>query len=368
MERHASVAGDSPTPIWISRRTRNVLVALGLGVLLLLVSLAPTILVLTLGGAALALVLSFPVRALSRFMPRSLAIALSLLATTGLVVLLVAFVIPILVEQLGALVNAVPGIAQNLGKRLPSVLRWLGERGLLPASREEFLDELQQQVLGGIQGFASRLLSGLGRFLTGALGVAVNLFGIVFLAIYLVADSRRLEALAIRTTPHRYRRDVRDLWTAFSHTLSRYIGGLGLSLLIQGGLSAIALYFLGVPYAILLGVWVSITALVPYLGAWIGAVPAVLLALSISPLTAVLTAALFLLIQQLEGNVLTPRIQGEAVRVHPILIFLAVIAGGELFGIFGVVFAVPAVAVLRVLFDFFRARLHVKRNAPPVVV
>jgi predicted PurR-regulated permease PerM len=66
--------------------------------------------------------------------------------------------------------------------------------------------------------------------------------------------------------------------------------------------------------------------------------------------------------------VLTPRIQGEAVRVHPILIFLAVIAGGELFGIFGIVFAVPAVAVLRVLFDFFRARLHVKRNAPPVVV
>ena len=359
--------GNAPTPIWISRRTRNVLVALGLGALLLLVYLAPTILALTLGGAALALVLSFPVRALSRVMPRSLAIALSLLVAVGLVVLLVAFVLPILVEQLGALVNAVPGIAQNLGDRLPSVLRWLGERGLLPESRDQFIGELQQQVLDGIQGFASRLLGGLGRFVTGAVGVAVNLFGIVFLAIYLVADARRLEAIAIRSTPHRYRRDVRDLWDAFSHTLSRYLGGLGLSLLIQGGLSAIALYFLGVPYAILLGVWVSLTALVPYLGAWIGAVPAVLLALSISPLTAVLTAALFLLIQQLEGNVLTPRIQGEAVRVHPILIFLAVIAGGELFGLLGIVFAVPAVAVMRVLFDFFRARLRVKRDAPPVV-
>ena len=112
------------------------------------------------------------------------------------------------------------------------------------------------------------------------------------------------------------------------------------------------------PYAILLGAWVSVTALVPFLGAWIGAVPAVLLTLSVSPTTAVLTAVLFLLIQQLEGNVLTPRIQGQAVRVHPVLVFLAVIAGGELFGIAGVIFAVPAVAVLRVLFDFFRARLR----------
>ena len=355
---------EPPTPIWISRRTRSVLVALGIGALLLIVYLAPSLVVLTLGGMAVALVLSFPVRALSRFMPRVAAIAVSLILAIGLVVLLVAVVLPILFDQLGALVDAVPGIAQSLGDRLPSVLQWLAERGLLPASREQFIQELQERFLGGVQGFASRLLGGLGRFVTGAVSVAINLFGIVFVAVYLLADSRRLEATVIRMTPHDYRRDVQELWTAFSHTLSRYIGGLGLSLAIQGVLSAVALYFLGVPYAFLLGAWVSITAVVPYIGAWIGAVPAVLLALSISPTRALLTAGLFLVIQQLEGNVLTPRIQGEAVRVHPVLIFLAVIAGGELFGILGVVFAVPILAALRVLFDFFRARLRVVPSVP----
>lgn len=116
--------------------------------------------------------------------------------------------------------------------------------------------------------------------------------------------------------------------------------------------------------ALLLGVWVVLTALVPFLGAWIGAVPAVLLALSVSPTTALLTAVLFLIIQQFERNLLTPRLQGEAVQVHPALVFLAVVAGGELAGIAGVMFAVPVVAVLRVLFDFFRARIRTVDDKP----
>jgi predicted PurR-regulated permease PerM len=134
---------------------------------------------------------------------------------------------------------------------------------------------------------------------------------------------------------------------------------LGLSLAIQGALSPLALYLLGVPFALLLGFWVALTALIPYLGAFAGAIPAIALALTVSLRTALFTALVFFGIQQLEGNVLTPKIQGDALRVHPIFVFLAVIAGGELAGILGVVFAIPALAVLRVLLDFFRARLRV---------
>jgi predicted PurR-regulated permease PerM len=119
-----------------------------------------------------------------------------------------------------------------------------------------------------------------------------------------------------------------------------------------------------VPYSLLLGAWVAATALVPYLGAWIGAVPSVLVALSVSLTTALLTAGVFLAIQQLEGNVLTPRIQSRAVRVHPVLVFLSVIPGGQLAGIAGVIFAVPTLAVLPVLYDFFRPRLRTTRVAP----
>jgi predicted PurR-regulated permease PerM len=348
------------TPIWISRRTRTVLLVAALLALVLLLRRAPGILTLLFGGAALALVLSFPVGALSRLVPRKLAILVSFVLLAGLLVLAVVVIVPILVEQLGALVAALPGIARSIGERLPSLLAPLAERGLLPGTPGEFIDNLERDLLGFVRNLGLRILRALGGIIAGAFGTAITLFGIVFIAVYLLADSRRFHALFLRAAPRRYRRDAGQLWDAFTFTLSRYLAGLGLSLAIQGVLSAVVLFLLGVPYALLLGAWVSVTALIPYVGAWIGGVPAVLLALSISPTKALLTAILFLVIQQLEGNVLTPRIQGQAVRVHPILVFLAVIAGGELAGIPGIIFAVPALAMLRVVFDFFCARLRVR--------
>lgn len=150
----------------------------------------------------------------------------------------------------------------------------------------------------------------------------------------------------------RFRRDADELWGAFALSLSRYLSGLALA-----GLAA---WSLGVPYPLPLGAWVAVTSVVPYVGAFAGAVPAVVLALFVSPTSALLVALAYLAIQQLEGNYLTPKIQGDALGVHPLLVFLAVVAGGDLAGLLGVILAVPALAVLRVLFDFFRARLRTK--------
>jgi predicted PurR-regulated permease PerM len=83
-------------------------------------------------------------------------------------------------------------------------------------------------------------------------------------------------------------------------------------------------------------------------------------AFTVSPLTALLTLIAFIVIQQVEGNFLLPRIQGRALHIHPVLILLATIVGWGLFGIIGIVLAVPALAVVRVLYDFLRVRLSTK--------
>lgn len=350
-----------PTPIPISTRVRNILVLAGIGMLLLLLWRVPSIVTLLLGGGALALVLSFPVRLLSRVMPRGLAIAASLLMAVGALVLSVSVIVPILAQQLTALVDQLPRIAETLDRRMTAFLEPLESRGLLPGTPGEFMDNLEDEAIAWAERMGGELLSGVGGVITSALSTVVILFGILFIGVYLVVDARKLEASFLRAAPRGYRRDAHDLWNAFSLTLSRYFGGLGLSLLIQGALSAAALYLLGVPYAILLGAWVAITAIIPYLGAWIGSIPAVLLALSVSTTTAIFTAVLFIAIQQFESNLLTPQIQSQAVRVHPVLVLLAIFAGGEIAGLAGVIFAVPVLAVLRVLVDFFAARL---RTAP----
>jgi predicted PurR-regulated permease PerM len=133
-----------------------------------------------------------------------------------------------------------------------------------------------------------------------------------------------------------------------------------LDLLIQGAVSALALYLLSVHYALALDTFLSLAALIPYLGSVLGAVPAVIMAFTVSPLTALLTIIAFVIIQQVEGNFLMPRIHGHALYIHPIPILLAVIVGWGLFGIMEMVLAVLALAVMWVLYDFFSVSLRTR--------
>jgi predicted PurR-regulated permease PerM len=353
----------SHTPIPVSPRLAMVLGVVGVVLLVLLLYAAPTIPVVALGGLGLAIALSFPVRGLSRFMPRPLAILVTFLALIGLVALGLFFLLPVLAEQTRRLLAETPGIANDINSYVRDLIKPLEERNLLPVPPEEIMAGLFQDLIGRVRELAENLLSRLVGLLSRAFGFGVTLFGVLFVAVYLLADVRKIEAAYLKMAPRRYRRDARELWRAFGERLSRYLGGLAFVIFIQGFLTALALSALGVPYAILLGVWVSVTAIIPYVGSIIGGIPAVIVALIFeSPTVAVLTVIFYILIQQFEGNFLTPRIQGRALNVHPILVLFAVIGGGEIAGLAGIVFAVPTVAVARVLFDFFRTRLRVSRE------
>jgi predicted PurR-regulated permease PerM len=361
-----SASGGYTTPILVTSRIWIGIVVAGVALFALLLYAAPTVPAVALGGVALAIVLSFPVRALSHIMPRGLAILLTVVAMLGLISLGFFFLVPLLIEQLSTLVRTTPRIANSANQLLLDVINALNERQLVPGSDpEEFGRRLVTDLFDRAQNLTENLLRSLLGFIPRAFNFGVTLFGIIFVAIYLLVDVRKVKATFLRTVPAHYRHDARDLWEAFGQSLSRYLGGLVFVVMIQGVLAAAALYLLGVRYAILLGVWVSLTAIIPYLGAFLGGIPAVIVALVFgsphfesSTTTAILTIVAYVLIQQLEGNFLTPRIQGQALHVHPILVLLAVIAGGELAGLPGIVFAVPALAVFRVLFDFFRVRLR----------
>ncbi len=362
-----AAGGRQPTPIYVSARVLAGIVALVVVVVALFLYAAPTVPVVALGGMALAIVLSFPVRALSHVMPRPLAILVTVLGLLGLIALALFFLVPLLIQQLRDLVVQVPIIANGANRLLLDLIAFLDERQLLPSSDpEEFGRRLVDNLFDRAQSLTENLLRGLVGFIPRAFGFGVALFGVLFVGVYLLADVRMVKAAYLRTAPRAYRRDARDLWNAFGESLSRYLGGLATVVVIQGVLASTALYLLDVPYAILLGAWVSATAIIPYLGAFIGGIPAVIVAavfedasptIESTTTRVILVIVVYTLIQQFEGNFLTPRLQGNALHVHPILVLLAVIGGGELAGLAGVVFAVPAVAVLRVFFDFLRVRL-----------
>lgn len=349
---------SQPTPIRISRRIRTALLVLGLIALALLMWAAPTVPVVLLGGFALALVLSFPVRWLSHLMPRWLAMLITFLLLAGIVSLAFLILVPILIVQLVSFVKAAPHIATAAQDTLRSLLQPLTDSGILKETPDQFMVRLGRDLLDLAQSVGQQVLGRLVGFVSGTISVAIALFGVLFVAVYLLANVRKIKATFLMAAPKRYRRDAAELWESEGVSLSRYLSGLGLDMLIQGAISSVGLFLLGIPYALLLGTWVAVAAIIPYLGAWLGAIPAVIVALTVSPTKAFLTALLYLVVQQIEGNVLQPRIQGHALNMPSILIVLGVIAGGEIAGLLGVIFAVPTLAVLKVLFDFFRARLY----------
>jgi predicted PurR-regulated permease PerM len=357
---------SEPTPIPISARTRAVLTAVVLGALVLVLWVAPSVATVALGGVALALLLSFPVRLMSRYIPRWLAIPIAFVSLLALVALAFLILIPALASQLAALASTVPTLVSSLEESSRNLLGLFRERGLLQDRPEVLLSNVSGVALDRLQGLAQGLLGGVFGVISGAANAAVQLFGIAFVSIYLLVDAERFRKFFLSLTPASYVEDADLLWHQLGASLSRYLGGLSIILAVQGALSTVALWALDVPFPLLLGVWVSLTAIIPYLGAFLGAIPAIALALTVSPTTAVLAALLFLAIQQLEGNILTPYIQGHSVRVHPIVVLLAVLFAAETAGIIGIVFAVPTLAVLRVLFDFFSERLRVRRAPDPV--
>jgi predicted PurR-regulated permease PerM len=156
-----------------------------------------------------------------------------------------------------------------------------------------------------------------------------------------------------------------------------YVKGQLLVSAIIGASAGVGLWLLGTlgwfphgdTYAVLFGAWVAFTELIPYLGPWLGAIPALAYALVVDPISAVWVALLFLAIHQIEGHVVVPNVMGSALRLHPLLVIFGLLAGAEIYGLPGVFVALPTLAAVRAIWDYFSPRIALEpwREAEPVV-
>ena len=113
-------------------------------------------------------------------------------------------------------------------------------------------------------------------------------------------------------------------------------------------------------YALLFGAWVGFMELIPYLGPWLGAIPPVIYALIVDPVSAIWVTLLFLGIHQIEGHIVVPNVMGSALRLHPLLVIFGLLAGGEIYGLPGIFVALPLLAVLRAIWEFVGERVELE--------
>jgi predicted PurR-regulated permease PerM len=183
----------------------------------------------------------------------------------------------------------------------------------------------------------------------------------MFIVAFLLAlDAAAFRRLLRRLVPNDYRTDFDQIWRKVRKMLYAYVRGQLIIAGLIGVLSGIACAVLGVPDAVALGMIAGVTALIPYLGPFIGAVPAILVGLAASPIKALLIAVVYFLISNVILNFVYPKVMGDAVRLSPILVIAAFIAGFSWAGILGMFVAVPIAATLRILFDHIYPRLYEK--------
>jgi predicted PurR-regulated permease PerM len=352
------------TQIPITPRTRNILIAVMAGLLLVIFWKAPSVPRMLLTGAAVALILSFPVRLLSRFIPRGIAIAVVVLALLAALTVAAVILVPIAVSQLASLAGQAPQLLNEGYRYSREAVEELVQRGVLDTSPEDAMAQLQRNGAERLDAVAQEVVTRAFDTLSGTVNGVFTALSVILIAVYLLVDGERFKNATIRLLPRQYRDDALVLWEDVGWALSRYLGGLLISLIFQGTASTIALLALNVPYAILLGIWTTLAAIVPFVGSYFGAIPAAIVGFTVSPTTGILVILAYVVINFVDGNLIAPRVQGQAIRVPPLLIFLAVITGGQIAGIWGALIAVPILAVVRVFVDFIQQRVVVQERAP----
>jgi predicted PurR-regulated permease PerM len=204
----------------------------------------------------------------------------------------------------------------------------------------------------------------------GVFGTLFNLLLLVLISVYLLLERERITRALLGAIPGTVRDQSLELFYAVERTLVRYLRGQIFLCAIMGLIGAAIMYFTVGKYALPVGAWVAATEIIPVIGAFLGAVPAVAIALFVPEggfVQALIVAGLFLVAQQLEGNVLVPRIQGGSVGVHPLWVLFATLAGTALYGLIGAVFAVPIVAIIAATLRYLRGTLIFERwGRPPV--
>ncbi|MBV9545475.1 MAG: AI-2E family transporter, partial [Chloroflexi bacterium] len=169
------------------------------------------------------------------------------------------------------------------------------------------------------------------------------------LAYYWLVERASIKRVILRTVPVRHARSVNTVWLEVEEKLGGWVRGQLLLMFVIGVLAAIGYWVAGLPNPVLLGVIAGLFEIVPMIGPWLAFTPAVLVALTIDPQRAVLVAVYALIIQQLESNVLVPRLMGRTVGVSPLTVFLGILVGAALYGLFGAFLAVPLAGALQVI-------------------
>ncbi len=288
---------------------------------------------------------------LSKKIPRWLAVVLPILL---LIVLTVCIVIPVTVasfQQLNVFVNKLPLYIDSLSAWIDRLaLRYPRYHFLVSIRPDILINQLSWDKLMMFSGVTGATLA----FSQGVTQVGLDLLSAGVISIFLLLDRYRIQTYCLRFAPLEKHEQLNALINHLIRSTGGYLNGEMLFMVTFGSLISMGLYWIGLPFAILLGVISGFLTIIPMIGPNIALIPALLLAFITSGWLMVFKVfLLYVVVQVIENNVIGPLIMGKAVGLHPLAIMIAILVGGMMFGMVGIVLAIPVAACLNIILHEF---------------
>ena len=288
--------------------------------------------------------------------PRAVGALIGLLAVVGVLTALLALVIPPFVDQTNEFVDDVPAIADDIEERIHDITGL--ERSEIGNRIQNFAESYTEDP--------EKLIAPLASIGFGVAGVVAALLLMLIVAYYVAANPRPLEEGVVRLFPPERRSHAEHVMRRLHDAWVGWMRGVGVDMLVTGILLYVGLTLIGLDYAIVFAVISALLTLIPYYGAFIAAIPPVLFALADSPGKAALAMAIYVGVQQFEGNVTIPLVMSRTVQLHPAVIAVGVLVVGQLLGFAGLFVAVPVLSFIAIAVEEFWVMPMEGEREPPL--
>ena len=286
---------------------------------------------------------------------RTGAVAIVFIAVFAIIAMSIAFLLPKIIVQVENLITKSPTYVSQLEKNFQHFLKY--------DSRSSWLKDIDlQSYLNRFEGSGSEMIAKFMKSLTNSLGsiisaitnITVTVLTVPFMLFYMLKDGYKLMPSILKFVPRKRTAQVEAMLQDMSNTLSKYISGQAIECIFVGICTAIGYGLAGVPYALLTGIFAGATNIIPYIGPYIGLVPALILSLTDSFNTAVMAIIVCIIVQQIDGNLIYPNVIGKSVDIHPLTIILLLLVAGKIAGLLGIILCIPFYAIIKVIVKHVR--------------
>lgn len=285
--------------------------------------------------------------------------------------ILLAIVIPKTVSEIGKLISSTPKIIETLSDKADEITNNLQKMmegkfaNFANKSDVNIVEQFGKRFLDIIKNYQDKLFSSIGNIasgISGMLSALVRIFLVMIFTFYFTVDKEKVKSFIVRNIPEKYKRDVMYVAVRINDALLEFVKGRLLMAIFVGLITMIALLIVRVDFAIIIGFVTCIADIIPYIGPFLGFLPAVLFAFMDSPMKALIVGIIFVLIQWAENNIIAPKLLGDKIGLNPLLILIAIIIGGGMFGVMGMILGVPLISVIIILIDFIKLKYYERKT------